>query len=221
MDDPTCKYRLTMNQFIDDTFTFSAAGSHTTHITATYIMWAIYKDREVLQRLYDEIKTIEAAGLEITVDELRKLPYFEAMITEGLRLYTTIAGSIPRVVPKGGRQLGPHFLPEDTGILSPIYAIHHNTDLFQDPFSFKPERWMDATKEMRDAIVAFGGPGRPCPGQNLAMFELRLILAFLISRCPDLEPAESCTKECMQLTELLLLFPKGGKCEFRKRGYKV
>ncbi|KAF3930399.1 hypothetical protein AA313_de0207786 [Arthrobotrys entomopaga] len=215
MNDPTCKHRLTMKQLVDESFVFIIAGTDTTYITITFLTWAIFKDNKVYQRLKAEIETLDIT--ELTNEKLQKLSYLECVIKEGLRLYTAAPLSLPREVPTGGRQLGPHFIPENTHILTPIFTIHRDHTLFPHPFSFKPERWMNATKEMDDAMLTFGGAARPCLGQNLALFEIRLLLATLITSCPDLQLGETCTDNCMEIEERVFIHPKGLKCELQKK----
>lgn len=75
-------------------------GSGSTAVTLTYLTWAIMSQPELQRKLEEEV-----AGLSDDFDdaETEKLPLLNAAIMEGLRLYTAVPGSLPRVVPKGRR----------------------------------------------------------------------------------------------------------------------
>ena len=56
-----------------------------------------------------------------------------------------------------------------------------------------------------------------CLGQNLAMMELRLIAATMLTQCPDAVLADSCTDESMEFENYFVIKPKSHKCELKKR----
>ncbi|KAF3910503.1 hypothetical protein AA313_de0207826 [Arthrobotrys entomopaga] len=219
--DTELKSTMTMNQIRDEAFVFIIAGSDTTVITLTFIIWAIIRNAEVRQKVKAELD-----GLLSDCDDLsgindakvRDLQYFNSVINEGIRLYIAAQIGLPRVVPSGngGRQLGPYFLPTGTEVSTPIFTIQRDSELFPEPFSFKPERWLNATDDMKAALLGFGGSSRPCIGRNLAMMEIRLFLALMFISCPNVGLADSCTDESMEINEFLLLNPKGHKCELKK-----
>ena len=85
----------------------------------------------------------------------------------------------------------------------PAYALHHTPEYFPDPWSFKPERWIESdtvSKEeiahSRKAFTPFGIGIRQCAGKNLAYLQLKLTLAYILWKfdmrlAPD-EPGRSC-----------------------------
>ncbi|KAK6347376.1 hypothetical protein TWF718_005215 [Orbilia javanica] len=211
-DNPTAKYKMTMEEVRDEALGFILAGTDTVTITATYLIWAILRHKEVRQKLEAEFT---ALGDNITDEALQQLPYLTFVIKEALRLYAGAQIGLPRAVPLGGRQLGPYFLPEKTGVMTPIYSIHRDPKIFEEPLLFNPGRWSCATKDMEAAILAFGGASRICVGQNLAKMILRLLAAVLLKECPYVDLAESCTDESMQFAPRLFVATKGGKCELQ------
>ncbi|KAF3112358.1 hypothetical protein TWF103_003148 [Orbilia oligospora] len=151
---------------------------------------------------------------DITDKKLQTLPFLKCVIQEGVRMYSAAQFYLPRAVPGTGRKLGPYFLPGGVEVITPIYTIQRNSDIFPEPHVFKPERWMNATDEMNDAIIAFGGSSR---GKNLSMMEMRLLIAVLLTEYPEVDLAESCTDESMEIVEFLCIKPRGGKCELKKK----
>ncbi|RVD81461.1 uncharacterized protein DFL_009325 [Arthrobotrys flagrans] len=87
----------------------------------------------------------------------------------------------------------------------------------KDCSRFKPERWLNATKEMESAMLASGGASRLCIGKNLAMMELRILAAKMLKECGKITLADSCTDESMELEEIAALLPKSRKCELQQK----
>ncbi len=80
---------------------------------------------------------------------------------------------------------------------------------------FLPERWLKAnqiTREMNELFMPFSKGTRACLGKTLALMELKLITAILITSI-KLNPGPETTEDCMRMTDHFLLMPKGGKCD--------
>lgn len=90
----------------------------------------------------------------------------------------------------------------------PMWVVHRNPEVYQDPLRFDPERFDGDWKQRypKYAFFPFGGGPHVCVGANLAMFEGHLMLPMMIQRFryeypPQPEP---------QLQALLTLRPKDG-----------
>lgn len=71
------------------------AGSDTTAVTLTYLVWAVLKNSEVKSKLVAEVAILGDNPLS---KETNALPYLQAVIKETLRLYGAAPGSLPRTV---------------------------------------------------------------------------------------------------------------------------
>jgi len=112
-------------------------------------------------------------------DGLEENSLLNAMIKESLRLYTPIPGSQPRVVIRDMDILG-HFVPAGTVISAQAYSLHRDPTVWKQAERFMPERWLEGdTTEMERAWWPFGSGGRGCIGRNLAMWEMRMVLAAI------------------------------------------
>ena len=95
------------------------------------------------------------------------------------------------VVPITGRrtmvpwQLGEYRLPARSHVLISIALLHHRPDVYPDPFSFRPERFL-GRRPGTYTWVPFGGGIRRCLGAALAMAEQRVVLGAMARRL-DLE----------------------------------
>ena len=85
-------------------------------------------------------------------------------------------------------QLGDYGVDADTPVTMSILLVHHREDLYPDPFSFRPERWV-GHKPGTYEWIPFGGGIRRCLGASLAMAEQRIVLDAMAKRL-DLEAAD-------------------------------
>lgn len=132
---------------------FIVAGTDTTAITATYLVWQVLKHPEVKTRLQNELRCLKD---DFSIGDVQALKYLHCIIDETLRLNGSVSSTLQRITPKGGRDIGGYFLPEETLVSTQSFTLHRNPDIFQDPWSFKPERWQTATAEMKGAFMPFG-----------------------------------------------------------------
>ncbi|CVL05964.1 uncharacterized protein FPRN_14156 [Fusarium proliferatum] len=149
-----------------------AAGSDTTAITLSNILYNLCKHPATMHKLRQELGDARASGHisnPITFREAQGLPYLQAVIKEGLRLHPAVGFTMPRVVPKGGKKLAGRVFPEGTIVGINPWVAHRNSDIFgQDADEFRPERWLSSSqqtiekKEMEAYFMAFGLGSRTC-----------------------------------------------------------
>ena len=106
------------------------AGSDTTAVTLTYLVWAVMKNPGLQGRLEDEIATLGESRQD---KDLEALPLLSSVIEETLRLYGAAPGSLPRAVPATGSTIDNFFLPEGTVVSTQAYTLHRETSVFKDP----------------------------------------------------------------------------------------
>ncbi|CAE6429628.1 hypothetical protein ACGC1H_000900 [Rhizoctonia solani] len=147
--------------------------------------------RQEIDALYDE------DTLPSWADE-QSMPYVRAVIKEVLRWRPPLPISIPHRLEQDD-YYEEYFHPKDSAIVCNIWAIHSNPQRFEDPNSFKPERFMDHKMSMVESIAqgdpfqrdhfAFGAGRRSCPGVQVAEQDMfialsRLLWAFEFSAPP-------------------------------------
>ena len=96
-----------------------------------------------------------------------------------------LPNTAPRLVKKpievGGRTYEPGI-----SLVANAYLIHHDPDLYPDPYAFRPERFL-GQKPGTYTWIPFGGGRRRCIGMSFAMLEMRIVIRELI-RAYDLRP---------------------------------
>lgn len=153
---------LTLKEITDEAQIYIVAGSDTTALTLTFLVWSVCRQPAVVQqRLADEVRRLLPPPPGRFEDhDVQQLPYLNQVIEEALRLYPPAPSALPRVVPPGGATLSGHFLPGGSVVCTQAYSLHRNPDVFPNPDVFDPSRWEHPTKEMKDSFMAFGGGSR-------------------------------------------------------------
>ncbi|WP_193200534.1 cytochrome P450 [Nostoc sp. MG11] len=161
----------------DELMTLLVAGHETTASGLTWALYWIHHVPEVRTKLLAELDNI---GENPDWNEVSRLPYLTAVCQETLRIYPIIMLAIPRVVKSPIEIMGYEFQPGT--LLSPcIYLTHHRPDLYPEPKQFKPERFLERQYSQYE-YLPFGGGNRRCIGMAFAMFEMKLVLATVLSQ---------------------------------------
>jgi cytochrome P450 len=165
-------------QLRDEAMSLFVGGHETTAagLAWTWHLLATHPDAEagVLEELDDVL-----GDRPPTVADAPRLVRTERAIREALRLYppvyafdrtpirdTTIAG---RPVRAG------------TVVLISPYVVHRRPELYDDPESYRPERWAAAPSGRgKYAYLPFGGGPRVCIGSRFAELEMTLVLATML-----------------------------------------
>ncbi|CAJ2506231.1 Uu.00g003610.m01.CDS01 [Anthostomella pinea] len=190
-----------------------AAGIDTTGDALCFLMWKLSQPRSmsVQRRLQQEILANSGMAFD-------KLPYLDAVVSEGLRCFPAIPMSLPRYVPPGGRTIDGYPIPEKTIVSCQAYSAHRiDQAVFPEPELFNPDRWLEEKGELdrKRLFFAFASGGRGCIGKHLALAEMKTLLIDVYSRYTTL-PDGSMTEEDMEISDLLISSqPRAKKCLLR------
>ena len=180
-DEATDGSGMTDAQLRDEVMTLFLAGHETTAVVLSWAWFLICEHPEVDARLADEVRT-KLGDRPLTVDDVPALKFTEAVILETMRLYppayllgrealhdVTIAG---------------HRIPKGVTVFMAQWVTQRDPRWWQEPESFRPERWLDgSTKSLpKYAYFPFGGGPRVCIGNTFAMMETVVVLAELARR---------------------------------------
>ena len=78
-------------------------------------------------------------------------------------------------------EIGGRMLPAGVTVAPSIYLVHRRPDIYPDPHSFRPERWLDQSPGTY-TWFPFGGGTRRCLGASFALFEMKAVLSAVLSR---------------------------------------
>ena len=166
------------------------AGSDTTAASLRAIFYYLCRTSAAYQSLQSEFDHANKQGNlsdPVTFAEAQKLPYFQAVIKEALRMHPAVGLLLERVVPFGGAELGDIFLPEGTIVgMNPWVAARDKAVYGDDAYQFRPERWLEASEQklkfMDRNFLAFGAGARTCLGKNISLLEMSKLLPQVLRR---------------------------------------
>jgi cytochrome P450 len=191
------RHGLTKEEVFTEAMLQILAGSDTTATSLRSIMLYLITHPRVFSKLRAEIDATVSSGAAPTApgivsDEcLRKMPYLQAVVREGLRIHPPVTDVVPKKVPPGGDTFNldgkTYYLPEGTNISYNVWGVHHDKVMFgEDADVFRPERWLLDEKSgsnaenlaaMRRTTEMIFGYGRyQCLGKPVAWLEITKVI---------------------------------------------
>ena len=141
--------------------------------------------------MQDELDLLEsAADLRLSFAQLENAPYSSAVVKEGLRLHRGIVSRSQRVAPTEVLRYKGFNVPPGTPLSTSSFFFHHNEDIFPNPGTFRPERWLNRETSLNRYLVSFGKGTRDCVGISLGLAEIYLTLSTVV-RQSDMELFET------------------------------
>lgn len=173
--------RMTDVQLRDEAVTLFLAGHETTAITLSWTWWLLAQHPRVEAKLHAELAEM-LSGRAPTFEDLPRLRYVGAILSESLRLYPP-AWSMVRMAIED-TEIGGYRVPTGCGVAISQYVVHRDPRFFESPDEFRPERWAgDLAKQLpKFAYFPFGGGPRICIGNSFALMETSLILATVAQK---------------------------------------
>ncbi|MEJ7875713.1 MAG: cytochrome P450 [Solirubrobacterales bacterium] len=165
---------MSAQELRDELMTLLVAGHETTASTLAWTFSRLSREPRVLSELVAE------------VDSQDDGPYLTATIQEALRSRPVLPNTAPRFVAKPITVGGWDYEP-GCSLVANAYLVHHDADLYPDPYSFRPERFL-GEKPGTYTWIPFGGGRRRCLGSSFAMLEVKIVLAEILRRY-EIRPA--------------------------------
>lgn len=172
------------------------AGSDTTATAVRSIMLYLITHPRIYYRLQAEVDSAIRSGVApaapsiIQDTSLQGLPYLQAVVREGIRVFPPVTDPVPKKVPKGGDRITvegkQYYLPGGTDISYNAWGLHHKKAIFgEDADQFRPERWLlednkinaDKLTAMRRTTELIFGYGKyQCLGKAIAWLEITKVI---------------------------------------------
>ncbi|KAJ8618945.1 hypothetical protein MRB53_015131 [Persea americana] len=153
-------------------------------------MWALgllVHNQEAQQKLYQEIRD-HATGTEkgiVKVEEVGKLEYLQAVVKETMRMKPIAPLAVPHKAARDTTLDGLH-VAEGTTVLVNLYALHYDPKVWDEPDRFKPERFMESSKEFlgkrgQYSFLPFGAGMKACAGMEVGKLQLPFAVSNLVN----------------------------------------
>ena len=206
---------------------------HTDVFSALLLAQDEHGERLIDREVRDELVTLLLAGHETTAtglawafDLLLHTPrvlshalqadddYLDAVVKEALRIRPVIPG-VGRVVRGEPFRLNGYEIPTGVEINPSIRIIHRRSDIYPDPETFAPERFIGDGAPDTYTWVPFGGGTRRCLGASFALMEMRVVLRRVLERAALTAADKRVSKVQFRA---ITLAPKNGARVIQERG---
>lgn len=191
---------LTDEEIIANVKVFYIAGSDTTSVTITWLMYHFSQNPAILPQLRQEaidklfassippscdelLSQLKDGNLSWKIDQFKDLPFTHCAIKEALRMgspanFIFLETTDESVTLSNGIELEPHQI-----VLINTDGLHFDQKVFPEPLVFSPKRWLISDEkqlqEMEGHYFPFGYGPRVCPGMNLALVEVAVVLSLV------------------------------------------
>ncbi|KAF2169402.1 hypothetical protein M409DRAFT_52650 [Zasmidium cellare ATCC 36951] len=183
---------LPFGELVQEAGVLLSAGSDTTASAMTNTLYLWLRHPDVLEKLRTEIEsalpdTKSAKHLVVLPHTpMRNVDYLRACLDEGLRHLPPTSIGLLRMTPPEGARIAGHWIRGGVTVSVPTYTIHHDTTLFSDPWTYRPERWLEGNakerQNLKDYVIPFTLGRHACIGRNIAFLEQTVVLSTLVTR---------------------------------------
>ncbi|XP_019186764.1 PREDICTED: geraniol 8-hydroxylase-like [Ipomoea nil] len=159
------------------------AGTDTSSSTVEWAMAELLKNSEAMAKAQSELADVIGKGKLLNEGDVARLPYLQCIVKETFRLHPPTPLLIPRKVEQDV-VLCEYTIPKGSKILINAWAIGHDTNLWDNPFVFNPERFWDSKIDVRGQdfeLIPFGAGRRICPGLPMAVRMVPVMLGSLLN----------------------------------------
>jgi cytochrome P450 len=160
--------QMTPQELRDELMTALVAGHETTASQLAWTFAELSHEPAIERRVADEVIAGDGDA------------YLSATINEVMRRRPVLPNAEPRLV-KQPVAIGPVEYPPGVVLIANAYLVHHDAAIYPDPYSLRPERFLDKQPGTY-TFLPFGGGRRRCLGASFAQLEMRVVLSSALSR---------------------------------------
>ncbi|XXG97470.1 hypothetical protein Hte_003772 [Hypoxylon texense] len=165
------------------------AGFETSAATLNSLVLHLAANPRVQEAALEELMRVVGPNRTPTFADMRELPYVRACVKEVLRLNPILSPGV-RFYTEKDVSYKSHVIPKGTVLLANTASLHYDTERFDRPFEFRPERYLDHSLYSAEYAAmgdwrrrdhyAFSVGRRTCPGARLAENSLDIALANIL-----------------------------------------
>ena len=176
--------RLSDEEVVAQSVVFLLAGYETSSNTLAFTLYYLVVNPEMQEELRTQIREALETNAKkgCLYDIVKNIDYLDCVIKESQRLCPP-AVHVNRECHEDFELSGIH-IPAGTEVVIPIYALHYDSDAWEDPEKFDPERFRGARKDTYHPfqLLPFGGGPRNCIGMRFALLEIKIALVKILSK---------------------------------------
>ncbi|XP_020107587.1 cytochrome P450 86B1-like [Ananas comosus] len=173
------------------------AGRDTSSVALVWFFWLLHRHPHVETRIVDEITRIvkkryccDSDDIVFTVDEVKKMEYLHAALSESLRLYPSVPIDFKEAA-EDDMLPGGTAVRKGWRVIYSMYSMGRAEAVWgRDCREFRPERWMSASAEEGGLFVGespfkyavFNAGPRLCVGKRFAYVQMKMVAAAVLRR---------------------------------------
>jgi cytochrome P450 len=180
-------------QVAGNVLTMLLAGEDTTANTLAWMIHLLHRHPTVLQRAQQEVRSLAPDPAAYSYEQMDRLVFLEACANETMRLKPVA----PFIALQALRDtvVGDVAVPTGTQVWGVLRHDSVSSRHFDNPAAFEPQRWLDdaqppLSSAAKRAAMPFGSGPRMCPGRYLALLEMKMAMAMLLS-CFEIEAVDT------------------------------
>ncbi|KAH6835149.1 hypothetical protein C2S53_003634 [Perilla frutescens var. hirtella] len=179
-----------------------AASMDTAASTVEWILSELLRHPRVMKKVQKELEQVVGLKRMVEESDLDRLEYLDMVVKETFRLHPVAPLLIPHYAMEDSTVSG-YNIPKDSRIIVNTYAIGRDPNVWTDPEMFIPERFTGSEIDVRGKhfqLLPFGAGRRGCPGMQLGLIQVRLIVSQLV-HCFDWELPNGISPKELDMTE--------------------
>ncbi|KAG6558056.1 hypothetical protein Mapa_000236 [Marchantia paleacea] len=160
------------------------SGQDTTAAAVEGMLKELARNPAILTTVQEEMDRVLGKGHQLRLEDVDKLPHFQAFVKECFRVHRGIPLLIPHCSMHDAT-LGGFDIPKGSLVMVNLWGISHDPQHFPEPNAFKPERFLqkDVNYSGQDGkYLVFGAGQRICPGMTLALMIVHMVVGSLAQR---------------------------------------
>ena len=163
------------------------AGIDTSAAAVEWTLTELIRHPAEMKKLQKDLEQIAGRNQMIDEHHLSNLEYLDCVIKESMRLHPVG----PLLIHQATEEcvVGGYHIPNKARVLVNVWAIGRDPDIWPDPERFAPDRFLGSRVDLRGQdfqLIPFGSGRRGCPGLQLGLTVVRLMVAQLV-HCFDWE----------------------------------
>jgi cytochrome P450 len=162
--------------------TMLLAGEDTTANTLAWMIYLLARHPDVLRRVQQEVRALGSDSARYTPEQMASLDFLEACAHETMRLKPVAPFQVTEAL--RDTTIADIRVPAGTLVWCMMRGDSVSERHFPNPTAFDPQRWLEggsATSAAKRISMPFGGGPRICPGRYLALLEIKMAMAMLLT----------------------------------------
>ena len=200
------------------------AGIVTTSNNLYAMINILCQNQHVAKQIQHEVDSVVGRDRQVSLNDREHLHYTRAAIFESLRYCSLVSLGLPHCTTRQTDLMGAS-IPKGTMVMTNIWAIHHDSEFWDEPWTYRPERFLDEEghllppdHEVRKRLMTFGAGPRMCIGSVLALNRMLVFIASLMqSFTLEADPDNIASFDPRSYDLAMTLRPKPYKVKFIQR----